>query len=212
MSLVPAFNKTWAGLITLLAVMLAGCATGERPTLLDVPMVEDPAIAQVLDALSVAEDREFSAEYVITTNFGGGSVSATVVHEQTRWSVTIGNVRFLSDDSGQRTCDLTASTCRSGLDDTAVSNTQVTHQFWSRAMVNRLRTDSERNVAPARGSEAVQAGEPAVCVIVPVLGGEKTYCALVVGPLSLYGGPDVTIELVGWSNDINPDYFSIGDA
>jgi len=95
----------------------------------------------------------------------------------------------------------------SGIVDGAARDIQITHQFWSRAMVNRLRTDADRNIAPARASQATQAGEPAVCAVVPVAGGEKSYCALTAGPLSLYAGPDVLVELITWRPTSDPALF-----
>ena len=189
------------------SLISVACATGPRPTLVDTPVVEDPAISTVIESLEAAESAEFTAEYRITVNYGGLVTEASVSQEDGRRSVTIGEIRFISDEFGQRTCDIATGACQSGLDDTRISDIQITHQFWSRAMVNRLRTDADRNIAPARASEATQAGEPAVCAVVPVAGGEKSYCALTAGPLSLYAGPDVLVELITWRPTSDPALF-----
>ncbi|MDA2945140.1 MAG: hypothetical protein O2925_03780 [Actinomycetota bacterium] len=200
------------GSILASVVLAAGCAVGPRPTLIATPAVEDPAISRVLDLLAAAPDGSFQAEYLITVNYGGRTLTATVANEPGRTSVTIGSIRFLSDDSGQRTCDLETGSCERGLDDTKTSDVQVTHQFWSRAMMNRLRTDSERNIAPARASDMVIAGSDAMCAVVPVTGGDKSYCASLSGPLALYGGPDLSIELSELRDEVDDSLFGVGGA
>lgn len=200
------------GAIIAAALVLSGCATGPRPTLISAPSVDDEAIAAVLELLTTGRDAAFQASYLITVNYGGRTIVATVANEASRTSVTIGAIRFLSDDTGQRTCDLDTGSCVAGLDDTRTSDVQVTHQFWSRAMINRLRTDSERNIAPARASEMVIADTDALCAVVPVTGGDKSYCASLSGPLALYSGPDLSIELTEISDDIDNSLFGVGGA
>ena len=182
--------------------------TGPRPTLVDRPVVQDPAIAAVLDRLERAEEATFTAEYTILTKYGGATTTALVTQDGERRSTTIGTVRFIVDAAGSRTCDTLTGGCATGIDDAAVSDVQVTHQFWYRAMANRLRTDAERDVAPASESLYDVAGVTATCVAIPVVGGTKSYCALDSGVLAGYDGADLTIDLTAYSDEADTRLFA----
>jgi hypothetical protein len=194
--------------VVLIAAVLSGCATGPRPTLVDRPVVRDPAIAAVLDRLDRAEDATFTAEYTIVTKYGGATTTAVVTQDGERRSTTIGTVRFIIDAAGSRTCDTVTGACATGIDDAAVSDTQLTHQFWYRATANRLRTDAERDIAPASASLYEVAGATATCVAVPVIGGVKSYCALDSGVLAGYDGADLTIDLTDYSPEADSRLFA----
>lgn len=183
---------------SLLAV--TGCMTGPRPTLVDRPVVDDPAIAAVLERLDRADGARFTARYLIVTKYGGATTMAVVTQDGDRRSTTVGTVRFLVDADGSRTCDTVTGTCRTGIDDTAVSDVQVTHQFWYRSMANRLRIDADRNIASATPSTYDVAGRSATCVAVPVVGGQKSYCAFDSGVLAGYDGADLTIDVTEYSD------------
>lgn len=192
------------------ALSLTGCLTGERPTLAEEAVigapVGDPATDAVLEHLASSADAVFTASYEITNNFGPISRDATVVQtEDRRRSVTIGDIRFLIEGPSTATCDLgTDEPCRDRIDDAAVSDMQVTHQFYSRSASDRLRTDAQRRVGPTEGYEAEFAGNVARCVSVPVSGGTKVYCVLPEGVLAQYQGPDVMITLTGFDDE--PDH------
>ena len=193
-------------------VVVAGCATGPRPTLVDAPAIDDPAIAELVDMLATADDATFTAEYLITVNYGGRTVNATVAQHGSDRSVTVGDIRFLWTSSSQRTCNLTTGECANGIDDTRISDVQVTHQFWGRAMALRIRTDADRDIGPARSYTIDVAGITATCAVIPVTGGDKSYCVSEAGPLAMYLGPDLSIELTSWSTEINPDLFGVGST
>lgn len=194
------------------AVALVGCATGPRPTLVDVPAIDDPAIATLIDMLAIADDATFTAEYLITVNYGGNTVIATVAQSEADRSVTVGDVRYLWTSASQRTCDRISGECENGIDDTRISDVQITHQFWGRAMSFRIRTDADRDIGPARSYAIELAGISATCAVIPVTGGDKSYCVTDAGPLAMYLGPDISIELTSWSPEVNPDLFSIGST
>ncbi len=195
-------------------IALSGCLTGERPTLAEEAVigapVGDPASDAVLGHLAASADASFTAVYEITNNFGPITRDATVVQtDDRRRSITIGDVRFLIEGPSAATCDLTtAEPCRNRIDDAAVSDLQVTHQFYARSASDRLRTDAQRRVGPTDGYEAEIAGRTARCVSVPVSGGSKVYCVLPEGVLAQYQGPDLLITLVGFSTDPDESAFA----
>jgi hypothetical protein len=190
--------------ITLLTSLgLAGCFTGERPTLAEEAVVGapvgDPASDAVLTRFASAPGATFTATYEITNNFGPLTRSATVVQAPVRRrSVTVGDIRYVIDGPSTFTCNLDVGPpCTDRIDDAAISDLQVTHQFYSRSAADRLRVDAERRVGPTDGYEAEIAGRTAQCVSVPVSGGSKVYCAIDEGILAQYQGPDVLIVLTG---------------
>lgn len=191
------------------AVGLTGCFTGERPTLAaDATMgasVGDPAIDEVLQRLAAGDDATYTATYEITNNFGPITRDAVVVQApDRRRSITIGHIRFLIEGASTATCDLdTDVPCSTTIDDAAVSDMQITHQFYGRSVADRLRTDAQRKVDYSDSYEDEFAGRTARCVGVQVAGGAKRYCALDNGVLASYAGPDVVITLVGF--DPEPD-------
>ena len=195
-----------------MAIAATGCMTGPRPTLVDRPVDDDPAVAAVLERLDRAEGATFTATYLIVTKYGGATTRAVVTQDGERRSTTVGTVRFIIDEVGSRTCDTVTGTCSTGIDDAATSDVQVTHQFWYRAMANRLRTDAERNIAPATQSTYEVAGRTATCVAVPVVGGQKSYCAFDSGVLAGYDGADLTIDVTEYSDVSDQTLFAASDA
>ena len=192
------------------AGVLSACATGPRPTLVaDIP-ANDAGIVAVLDAFDLADSAEFTANYRITVNYGNVAVNASVTQKQRERSVTIGDIRYLVETGSTRTCMLSNSTCTEGLDDTKVSDVQITHQFWSRATAQRLRIDASRNIGPTEQYVAVFANADTNCVSVPVVGGTKVYCVTRDGVLAHYAGPDLLIELTEYSNEVDQTLFAIG--
>jgi len=180
--------------------IVTGCATGPRPTLVDTPLVADPGSREVLNLMAGADSAEFTASYLIFTKFGGATTPAVVTQSGSRRSITVGHTRFLVDGERTATCDLIEASCESGINDAAISDVQVTHQFWSRAMENRLRTDANRSIGPGTVTDYSVAGLTARCVAVPVVGGDKSYCALPSGVLAGYDGADLTIDLVTYED------------
>ncbi len=97
--------------------------------------------------------------------------------------------------------------CGGTLDDAAVSDLQVTHQFYDRSPATRLSADARRRIGPIEFSEAELAGRDAQCVSIPVDGGSKVYCVLDTGILATYQGPDVIIELLDYTTEIDQRSF-----
>lgn len=183
------------------ALVVAGCATGPRPSFdADEPArgeTGDAAVDAVLDRLDAVAPRQFTARYEILTRLGGLESTATVVQaDNSRRSVTINDVRFLNGAGTASTCDVTTGECEASINDARVSNVQVTHEFYASSSAQRLRVDANRRIGDTSGYEITQADRQALCVDVPVSGGIKSYCAFENGPLARYDGADLFIQAV----------------
>lgn len=194
--------------------VLAGCITGERPTLIERPTIDDPAARSVLDRLGTAGSAVFTATYEITPTSSAQPTTATVVQSGSRRRVTIGGVDFLTDGTVNRTCTNDDGGCVDFLDDARVSDLNLTHRFWGDAFRARLELDASRRIGFSEASDATVAGQPAACVDIPVpssseLSGVVRYCALDAGPLARYVGADVTIELVAFEPSADPGDFAV---
>ncbi len=204
-----AFSIMQARFLLVSAVLLAGCVTGERPTLTSEPTdsaaTNDPVIDTVLDRLALAEGLTFTATYTITPTSTGVATDATVRQLGDQRRVTIGDVDFLTDTTGaSQTCDVIDSTCVGYLDDAMISNLSITHRFWGDSFADRLKLDASRNLRGAAGQAETIAGFPASCADVTVVGGTLRYCALDAGVLARYIGADVKIELTSFSAEVDP--------
>ena len=185
------------------AASLSGCITGERPTLAEDVSTDtvtgDPATDAVLALLARADEQPFTADYQVTNNFGPITRTARVVRTPDgHRSITVGDVRFLVEGSTTATCNLVAATCSATIDDAAISDMQLTHQFYGASALDRLRVDAERRVGTTEAYTAEIGGRPATCVRVPVDGGSKAYCAADTGVLASYEGPDTVITLTAY--------------
>ncbi len=194
------------------AAVLAGCFTGERPTLVAAPTdaVDDPAVAAVVERLDRAESTTFSATYDIIPSTTGETTEAVIVATDGRQRMRIGDIDYVIDGGVSRTCDLVVGECVDLLDDARISDLNITHEFWGDAFAARLRLDGSRRVGFSAGRVETIAGQTAACVDVPVPGVQAvsaavTYCALDAGVLARYFGADVSIELTSFSFSADPD-------
>lgn len=184
-----------------LAGGLSGCFTGDRPTLAQGPeMTGDPAVDAVLTRLDKSRTAVFTVDYDILVRFGGAHHTATVVQSgPARRSITVGEIRFIVDNSDTATCDLARGECSDTIDAARISDTQLAPDFFATSAAVRLRRHAAARTGPTVASTATIAGQQATCVAVPVSTATETYCALDVGPLVRLDGPDVDIEMTGWS-------------
>lgn len=200
-------------LLCLIPMGLAACATGPRPTLAEGTTIDEPVGDSATDAVlanfASMDATAFTAGYTITNNFGPVIKEAVVTHDGfERRSITIGQVRYLLTTEGSSTCRLLTGDCAEGANDAAISDLQVTHQFYARSAAARLRNDASRRIGPTEGYSADFAGQEATCVSVPVTGGSKVYCVTSTGVLAAYQGPDVLIELTEYSAQVSENLFS----
>lgn len=190
--------------------MGTGCITGERPTLAEGPVATgDAAIDGVLSRLDAASASTFGAEYDVLTRFGELRTKATVDQDgAARRSVTVGRFRFLTEGGTTATCDLDAGSCSDTIEAARISDTQLTPDFYAISAAARLRRDAAVRSGPTVSSAETIAGQPATCVVVPLAGGESTYCALDSGALARIDAADVLIELTSWSATPAPESFT----
>jgi hypothetical protein len=208
-------SLTTAVVVAVLApLLLSGCFTGKRAHFADggaatIDPVSDPAVQAVLTKLGAANTAQFTALYSVLTKFGNTSTTATVAQiTPGSRSVTIGHVRFLDQQAGGQTCELTTTTCMAGLLDQQVSDTQLTHDFYSSSAALRLRQDVNTMVSTAVGSTKQIAGQNATCVEVFFAAGSKTYCALDNGLLAQQDTPDVRVDLTSLTTGADPTLFT----
>jgi hypothetical protein len=184
-----------------LAFTLSGCFTGERPTLAEEATETGDAPADaVLARLDTAGDAAFTGEYEVLTRFGDITTPATVSQNGAdRRAVTVGPIRFIVDETGTATCDLDDGECTDTIDVQRISDLQLTTDFYAASAAARLRRDTRLRAGATRASTETIAGQPATCVVVPVTGGESTYCALDTGPLARLDAADLKIDLASYS-------------
>ena len=184
--------------------LVTACATGERPILEPVAETDDPAAATVIERLDRADAISFTATYEITPTSTAQPTTATVRQLDGRRRVTIGDVDYVTEGGRSTTCLQATGECFDFLDDARISDLGITNRFWSDDFATRLIVDAARRVGFSEGTTETIAGRAAVCATVPVLGGDKVYCALDEGVLARYFGADVAIELTSYSNDVDP--------
>lgn len=209
----PRRSRAPRSLVAVLLV-LAGCATGQRPTLVEQTAgTEDAAAAAVIQRLDAAAETTFTATYDITPTATSQTTAATVFVSGLRQRIIIGSVDYISDGTVTRTCVAGTAECTEGLDDARISNLQITHDFWGEAMGARLARAA--NVSLADGVPRVEtiAGQPATCadITVPSANAEASgsalgtlvYCALEAGPLARYSGADVNIVMTSYASTVD---------
>jgi hypothetical protein len=201
-------------LLALAAVVLAGCFTGKRPSFEKVQFgpgtsTGDAAIDALLAKLDQATSAPptFTANYDVVVRFGAVDKKATVVVDGNQRSVTMGDVRFLQTPATTETCR--GSTCTPGIDPTAISDTQLTVDFWAGDIAKRLRFDATSKIGPTAQRTEVLAGQTASCVdVVQANNNTATYCVLDDGVLARLSDADLYITLEGFTPSVDPAAFA----
>lgn len=191
--------------LTPLAALVTGCMTGERPSFNTAPTAAgtatgDANIDAVLARFDAVGSSIFTATYTATLVYNGTVTQVSVSQAgPERRSVTIGDVRFLTDGSSTQTCVLPTGQCTDGINAQAVSNTGVTADVATGDMAKRLRRSADAKLGPTVASTPEVAGQPALCVDVPLSGGTAVYCALAGGAPARFSGGDLTLELTSYA-------------
>ena len=195
-------------------VALTSCITGQRPSFNDDEPTREATgsseVDAVLDRLDSVTGSRGTAEYEISGANGDSENATVVLAGGGRTSVTVGDTRYLIEGGEGITCNLATAECEASLNDARISNLQLTHEFYAPAFAQRLRVDAARRIQDPTGYTETVGGKKALCVRIPVTGGEKTYCALDSGLLARYEGPDTTIELVSYRR--RPDETQFGSG
>lgn len=196
------------------AGLLAGCATGQRPTLVEQDAgTSDSAAAAVIALLDLADEATFTATYDITPTSGTQATTATVIVSGVRQRIMIGSVEYLNDGTSTRTCVAGGGECVEGIDEARISNLQITHDFWGATTGTRLARAANTSLTDGVPRVETVAGQPATCadITVPSPNAEATggalgtlvYCALEAGPLARYVGADVNILLTSYAPSVD---------
>lgn len=185
-------SETSTPATTIMTTTTAELPGGERGT-----PTGDPNVDAVLQLLESDPTVPFTAGYSIVRRLGDVATEATVAADDTgRRSVTVGDVRFLTDGEGSLTCVLGgAESCEEGTLDARVSDTGVTSGFFADTPARRLRVAWARSTGDTTAETADIAGVDASCVTVPIGDGSETYCAAPAGILARWAAADVLVEL-----------------
>ncbi len=134
--------------------------------------------------VELATDASFTIEYDVVTKFGGLTTTAIVAIDPILGkSVEIGDTRFLYTAEGTTsTCTVSTGECSNGIDETRVSDRQLTSTFFAQSAMERIRQDARVAVGPANGYASTTAERPTTCAdftVVDSTGASrtKTYCA-----------------------------------
>ncbi len=195
-------------------ILLAGCFTGPRPSFTTEPFQPgstsgDPSIDAVLTALDSQNEGPFTADYSVLTKFGNTTRPATVAVSPARRSVTVGDVRFLTDNGSSQTCIIDKSDpCSPTIDPARISDAQITPDFYAIDAAKRLRRSAIARIGTPIGHTEQIAGQSATCVDVPVPGGVSVFCALPTGPLAKLDDGAVSIDLTQYAPAVDESLFA----
>ncbi|MFT3855842.1 MAG: hypothetical protein QM733_24415 [Ilumatobacteraceae bacterium] len=196
-----------------LAVTLGGCFTGKRPSFADDQFsagkpTGDAAIDAVLAKLDLATNHPptFTATYDIVVRFGNLDKTATVAVDGRNRSVTMGDVRYVQTPDVVETCR--GTTCTTGLDAAAFSDSMLTVDFAIADAAKRLRLDAAAKIGPTATRTEQVAGQEATCVDVVQSTGTASYCVLDAGVLAKLTDADVYVTLTSFAATVDPSLFT----
>ena len=202
----------WIVAVGLLSLLTAGCVTGKRARFSDDQFgpgqrsgdASVDAVLAELDGLSVAPGT-FTATYDILTKFGEAKHSAAVTVDGASRSVVIDAVHYIDTPAGAQTC--LSDVCSAGLNPAAISDTQLTIDFYGASAARRLRVDATAAIGPTTSRTETIAEQPATCV--DVLQGTNTavYCALTSGALAKIDDADVAVTLTSYTTTVDAQAF-----
>jgi hypothetical protein len=188
--------------------------TGERPSLSTEPIeessVSDPAIEAVLTHLTEPRDGDTPvvADYDVVRKFGGENARAVIARDADRWSLTVGDLRYLDIAGVLSTCDLVSEVCTDGFDEARLSDVLTTTGFATEAAAIRIRRADADALGPVRGSRQRIAGVRATCADIDVPGGTVRWCTTPQGLLALQDTADMRIDLVALERRVDPALFT----
>ena len=185
--------------------VLAGCATGQRPTLVDRADRHAGPGGRSGDR-PAGEGERFDLHrhlrhhaHVDERGHPGDRRGQQGSDER----VTIGSVDYVTDGTTSRTCVAGGTDCVDGIDEARISNLQITQDFWGDTAATRLLNVANASLSPSTKRVDTVAGQPghlrrchgAVdehrCV--RRCGGHSR-SRVEVGPLARYSGADVVID------------------
>jgi hypothetical protein len=201
--------------LALAALLLVGCATGQRPYFADESVIPDtptgdPAIDAVLERFAKVESSTngpATAAYDVFRKYGELHTGAVVVLSPGQRSITVGNTHFIQTKDLAVTCSIEPAECVDGFDPQRISDSGVTYEFYAADTEKRLRRDALAKIGPATASTETIAGQVATCVDVPVTGGVAVYCVLDSGLLAKLDDGDVTVTMTLYGATVDENNF-----
>lgn len=200
------------------ALVLSGCFTGERPTLMPeetVPAVSDTAIQEVIAILNSTPIANFTVAYEVVTKFGDLHTAATLAFDPSfGTSITIAEVRYIYSVNGTTlTCSTITSDCAPGIDESRVSDRQLVSTIFKKAAIERMQQDARVAVGSAVASSEVIVDNNATCSAIPVVDSNgatqsKTYCAFTdLGVVASMDTADLAITALSFTATTTADQF-----
>ena len=198
---------------------LSSCFTGERPTLVSdgtIPPLVDEAAGDVIDSLDSGLAAAFTVSYTVTTRYGGLVADASLSHDPALGtSVNVAEVRYITRPDGSTlTCSTITGECSPGIDETRVSNRQLTSSIFTTSTAERMRQDLKVAVADSVGTTPEIAGRVATCAAIPVVDAnglrrDKTYCSFAdLGVVASIDTADLLIEATAVTNAADQTLFT----
>jgi hypothetical protein len=157
--------------------------------------VGDAAVDAVLAKLEQPGAPGLTLKYHLVRRLGPLEADAIVVRDGATTSVTMGDVRVVRQASPV-TCDLTAASCKGGIDERRFAELGVSSEFWAASPARALRVTYGRRSGPATPSTQTIAGLQAQCVDIPVAPGVERYCVSPLGAIALWDTADKHVELL----------------
>ena len=204
---------------SLSALVLSGCFTGKRPTLMPdetVPAVSDAAIQEVIAILNSTPTSKFTIAYEVVTKFGDLHTAVTLAFDPSfGTSITIAEVRYIYSVNGTTlTCATITADCTPGIDESRVSDRQLVSTIFKKATIERLQQDARVAVGSAVASSEVIVNNDATCSAIPVVDSNgatqsKTYCAFTdLGVMASMDTADLAITALSFTATTTADQFS----
>lgn len=201
------------------ALILGGCFTGERPTLVPtetIPTISDAAIQNVVTVLESDPTTVFTITYEVVTKFGDLYSAVSLAHDPGfGTSITIAEVRYIySADGTTLTCSTITSDCSPGIDESRVSDRQLVSTIFKQASVDRMQQDSRVAVGSAVASQLVILDNAVTCAAIPVVDSNgatqsKRYCAFTqLGVIASMDTADLAVTAMSYSATTTIDQFS----
>jgi hypothetical protein len=106
------------------------------------------ALQAFLDRVAKAGSVPFTAKYQVLQKLGGIVTEVTVDAAPPSWRITAGDVVVIGGPT-EATCRVSTTTCKRGIDETALSAAGVFSGFYANAPVQQLRTAALRDGAAA---------------------------------------------------------------
>ena len=208
-----------AATASICAIVLSGCFTGERPTLVPnetVPAISDVAIQDVVTILESSPATAFTINYEVVTKLRDLHTAATLAYDEALGtSVTIAEVRYIYSVNGTTlTCSTITGDCSPGIDESRVSDRQLVSTIFKQAAVDRMQQDSRVAVGSAVASQEVIVDNNATCSAIPVVDSNgatqsKSYCAFAqLGVIASMNTADLSVTALSYSATATVDHFS----